>query len=226
VTGIPNWWMKGDWFDVCSCNIACPCGFAQAPTNNHCEGVMAYHIREGGYGDVKVDGLNVIAVVVFDGNAWAKESKVSLGIFMDERATAAQRDALQKVFSGQAGGWMGIFAELVGEVRGLEFVPIQFEVAKDLAHWRDTREVEGVCRGAFGTDHSGRCARAASQRPWVRSRARSNHDVGQSGGQPSRRVRSQVELGRQVKQTYPLRLDRTEIRVALEPWSNGQQSVC
>jgi hypothetical protein len=132
----PQWWMKGDWFDVCSCSIPCPCSFAQAPTSNHCEGVMAYHVREGAYGQVRVDGLNVIAVVTFDGNAWAGETKVSLGIFMDERADGAQRDALQKVFSGQAGGWMGMFAQLVGEVRGLEFVPIQFEVASDLAHWR------------------------------------------------------------------------------------------
>ena len=67
-------------------------------------------IREGVYGDVNVDGLTVIAVVVFDGNAWAKESKVSLGIFIDERANDGQREALQKVFSGQAGGWMGNFA--------------------------------------------------------------------------------------------------------------------
>jgi hypothetical protein len=98
---------------------------------------MAYHIREGAYGDVRLDGLNVIAVAVFDGNAWAREAKVSMvGVFMDERADPAQREALQKVFSGQAGGWMGFFAQLVGEVRGLEFVPIEFEVAKDLAHWR------------------------------------------------------------------------------------------
>ena len=132
---IPNWWMKGDWFDVCSCNIPCPCGFAQAPTNNHCEGVMAYHIREGRYGDVEVGGLNVIAIATFDGNAWAKENPVSLGILMDVRASDVQREALQKVFSGQAGGWMGEFAQLVGEVRGLEFVPIEFKVAGDLAQW-------------------------------------------------------------------------------------------
>lgn len=133
---IPAWWMKGDWFDVCSCNVPCPCGFAQAPTNNRCEGVMAYHVREGAYGDVVLDGLNVIAVVTFEGNAWAKENPVSIGIFMDERANDAQREALQRVFSGQAGGWMGIFAELVGEVRGLEFVPIEIEIAPDLAQWR------------------------------------------------------------------------------------------
>jgi hypothetical protein len=107
MAGIPDWWMKGDWFDVCSCNLPCPCAFAQAPTNNHCEGVMAYHAREGAYGDVRLDGLNVIVVVVFDGNAWARENPVSIGILMDQRASNLQRDALQKIFSGQAGGWIG-----------------------------------------------------------------------------------------------------------------------
>jgi hypothetical protein len=132
---IPNWWMKGDWFDVCSCNIPCPCGFAQAPTNNHCEGVLAYHIREGEYGNAKLDGFNVISIGTFNGNLWLKESLATLGIFIDERASEEQREALQKVFGGQAGGWMGEFAQLVGEVRGLEFVPIEFNLDGDLAKW-------------------------------------------------------------------------------------------
>lgn len=141
---IPNWWMKGDWFDVCSCNVPCPCSFAQAPSNNHCEGVLAYHIREGRYGNVELGGLNVIALGTFDGNIWEKENPASLGILMDERASDGQRDALQKVFSGQAGGWMGTFAELVGEVRGIEFVPIEFKVAEDLAQWN--AEIPGKVR--------------------------------------------------------------------------------
>jgi hypothetical protein len=136
MANIPSWWMNGDWFDVCSCNVPCPCGFAQAPTNNRCEGVMAYHIREGAYGDIGLGGLNLIVVVTFEGNAWEKENPVSIGIVMDERASDSQREALQTVFSGQAGGWMGIFSELVGEVRGLDFAQIEFEVADDLGHWR------------------------------------------------------------------------------------------
>jgi hypothetical protein len=138
MTEIPNWSMKGDWFDVCSCNVPCPCTFAQAPTKNRCEGAMAYHIREGTYGNVDLGGLNVIVLIAFEGNAWEKENPVSIGILMDERASNVQREALQKVFSGQAGGWMGGFSELVGEVRGLEYVPIELEIADDLAHWRAT----------------------------------------------------------------------------------------
>lgn len=133
---VPDWWMKGDWFDACSCNIPCPCGFAQPPTDDHCQGLMAWHVREGEYGDTKLDGLNVIAVVDFEGNAWSGDVPVSLGMFIDERADERQREALQKVFSGEAGGWMGVFAELVGDVRGLEFVPIEMEVADDLGRWQ------------------------------------------------------------------------------------------
>ena len=59
-----------------------------------------------------------------------------LGLYIDARADERQRDALQRVFSGQAGGFIAAFVELVGEVRGLEFVPITFEVADDLAYWR------------------------------------------------------------------------------------------
>ena len=98
--------------------------------------MLAYHIREGAYGDLWLDGLNVLAVAQFDGNIWAGEARLTLGLYIDAQADERQRDALQQVFSGQAGGFMATMAELVGEVRGLEFVPITFEVAEDLAYWR------------------------------------------------------------------------------------------
>jgi hypothetical protein len=110
-----------------------PCEFAQAPTDNWCEGVLAWHIREGHYGDVRLDDLSVVALGYFEGNRWAGEAKAVLGLFFDERADEQQREALQMVFGGQAGGWPADFAEFVGEVRGVEFVPIEFEVADDLA---------------------------------------------------------------------------------------------
>jgi hypothetical protein len=132
---IHNWWMRGDWFDVCSCNIPCPCEFAQPPTYNHCDGLMAYHIRQGAYGDIRVDDLSVIAVLRIDGNFWTR-AKVTFGIFIDERADKSQREAIQEVFSGHAGGFPARMAGLMGEGRWIEFVPITFEVADDLAYWR------------------------------------------------------------------------------------------
>jgi hypothetical protein len=59
-----------------------------------------------------------------------------MGFFIDERADEGQREALQAIFGGQAGGWPAGFAELIDEVRGIEFAPIDFEIADDLAYWR------------------------------------------------------------------------------------------
>jgi hypothetical protein len=143
----PQWHAAGDWFDVCSCDIPCPCEFAQAPSRNQCAGALAWHIREGRFGDVELDGLNVVAVGSFEGNIWEGATTSIMGIFMDERADPRQREALQSIFGGQAGGWPAGFAALIQETRGLEFAPISFEVADDLAYWR--AEVPGrVVAGA------------------------------------------------------------------------------
>jgi hypothetical protein len=132
---IPNWSASGDWFDVCSCSVPCPCVFARTPTNGQCEGVLAYHLKNGKYGETTLDGLNVIALSYFKGNIWAGETKASIAFFVDERADQQQRHALQMIFTGRAGGFMANFAKLIGEDRGMHFVPIKFEVADDLAYW-------------------------------------------------------------------------------------------
>ena len=132
---IPSWNLTGDWFDVCKCNIPCPCLFAQTPSYGDCEGVMAYHIKHGQYGEVSLDGLNVLILDYFKGNVWAGETKVDIALFFDESANEEQRKALNMIFTGKAGGFMGQFANLIGDVRGLEYASIKFEVAEDLAYW-------------------------------------------------------------------------------------------
>ena len=120
---IPNWRVTGDWFDVCKCSIPCPCEFAQAPTYGDCDGILAYNIKKGSYGETTLGGLNVLAVGSFKGNIWAGDgkTKVNMAIFFDEKADEQQREALNMIFSGKAGGFMAEFAKLVKEVRGVEY---------------------------------------------------------------------------------------------------------
>lgn len=133
---VPKWKASGDWFDVCKCNIPCPCTFAQAPSYGDCEGLLAYHINHGRYGETPLDGLNVMMAGSFKGNIWAGEAKdVKMGFFFDEQGNEKQREALQMIFLGKAGGFMAEFAKLFQEIQGIEFAPIKFEVAKDLAYW-------------------------------------------------------------------------------------------
>jgi hypothetical protein len=51
MAGVPKWHLDGDGFDVCKCNIPCPCTFAQMPTFGDCDGILVWHVRKGTYGD-------------------------------------------------------------------------------------------------------------------------------------------------------------------------------
>jgi hypothetical protein len=134
---IPKWKASGDWFDVCKCNIPCPCEFAQSPTYEECDGILAYHIKKGNYGDIPLDDLNVLALGSFKGNIWTGDglTRVNMAIFFDEKANEKQREALNMIFSGRAGGFMAEFAKLIGEIRGIEYASIKFELADDLSYW-------------------------------------------------------------------------------------------
>lgn len=134
-SNIPRWNLSGDWFDVCKCKIPCPCAFAQTPTYGDCDGVLAYHIKSGQYGNISLDGLNVVVLADFQGNIWAGKTKANIAVFFDESANDEQREALNMIFSGKAGGFMAEFAKLIGEVRGIEYAPVKVEVANDLSEW-------------------------------------------------------------------------------------------
>src|SRR6516162_303004 len=112
MTEIPTWHITGDWFDNCSCAVACPCTFAQAPDNGFCESVLFWHIQRGHYGDINLDGLSFVRVGKWEGDLWAGKAKGSAGIFIDERADERQAEVLPLIFGGRAGGFPGFVATL------------------------------------------------------------------------------------------------------------------
>jgi len=152
MTAIAPWHVVGDWFDACKCSVPCPCTFAQPPTHGDCDGILAYRIRQGHFGEVLLDGLNLVGVVHFLGNIWDGETKATLGLFIDERANEAQRAALQLIWSGRAGGFPAEFATRIGKMLGIEYAPINLEVADDLSSWRAeiTGRVLTLCEALTG----------------------------------------------------------------------------
>ncbi len=73
-----------------------------------------------------LDGLNVALAAYAPGPMTQVKWKVAL--YLDERADPAQRDALAKIFSGQAGGPPGGLTALIGEVLGVKSAGIEFRV--------------------------------------------------------------------------------------------------
>ena len=135
---IPSWRIAGDWFDNCSCAVACPCTFAQPPDNGSCEYVLFWNIRQGHFGDIDLDGLSIVRVGRWEGDMWARKAKVATGMYIDERVDERQAEILQLIFSGRGGGFPAEMAALFTEgreIRGIERARITFEVAPDLTHW-------------------------------------------------------------------------------------------
>jgi Protein of unknown function (DUF1326) len=99
MTEIPNWHITGDWFDNCSCGVACPCTFAQAPDNGFCESVLFWHVRSGHYGDINLDDLSFVRVGRWEGDLWAGKAKGVAGMFIDERANERQAEVLPSLLA-------------------------------------------------------------------------------------------------------------------------------
>jgi hypothetical protein len=138
MTGIPGWRITGDWFDNCSCAVACPWTFAQAPENGICESVLFWHIRHGDYGDVSLDDLSFVRVGRWDGDPWAGKAKGAAGIFIDERADDRQADVLPRIFGGKVVGFPALVAGMFADgrqIRGVERARITFEIGPDRVDW-------------------------------------------------------------------------------------------
>ena len=91
----PSWHVRGRYYETCNCDFVCPCvpwQLAVKPTKGSCIFAMAFQIEEGRYGAVGLDGLGFILV----GSTPAEMGKGnwSVGVIVDERASADQRDAI------------------------------------------------------------------------------------------------------------------------------------
>ena len=123
---MPKWSFEAEYLQACSCDYGCPCEFQAPPSRGFCEGVGAWKIIKGSYDDVALDGLGLAFAA-----RWPQAIHLGNGtvaIFVDERATQQQRDALLQIASGQAGGMpFEIIASTFSTVLDPQFVPMTFE---------------------------------------------------------------------------------------------------
>ncbi len=127
-----DWRLKGDWIKNCNCAFGCPCDFLARPTHGNCQGVAGMRIERGHFGDTTLDGLSFFAVVDFPGPL--HEGNGTLQAIIDERATAAQRDALFRILSGKhaaEGTLFHIFSLIVTKMLDPIFAPIAFAFDMD-----------------------------------------------------------------------------------------------
>ena len=102
-----SWRIRGSYFESCNCEAICPCRTIDGlpggrSTYGECLGVLSWVIEEGHANDVSLDGLKVAFATRYHddepGSPW------SFVMYVDARADAAQRDALEGIYTGRLDG--------------------------------------------------------------------------------------------------------------------------
>ena len=119
--------LEGKLLEVCNCNVLCPCWIGEDPDNGTCDTVVAYHIERGTIDGTDVSGLTLALVAFIPGNILKGNWKVA--VFVDDKASPKQQEALLNVWTGKLGGPVADLAKLVGEVVAVERAPITYTIS-------------------------------------------------------------------------------------------------
>ncbi len=118
--------LEGRMLEVCTCNTVCPCFVGEAPDGGTCDVTVAWHMDKGTIEGVDVTGCTVAAIAHIPGKPL--DGNWRAAVYIDDGASDAQQAALLNVFTGKLGGPIADVAKLIGEVVGVERVPITFNV--------------------------------------------------------------------------------------------------
>jgi hypothetical protein len=102
-----DWAISGTYLEACNCEVICPCrrvgGRAGGrSTYGTCQGALSWAVLDGRAGDVDLSGLGAVLVLSYDddepGSPW------TYFLYVDERGSERQREALALILTGELGG--------------------------------------------------------------------------------------------------------------------------
>ena len=100
------WSVEGSYYEVCNCEAICPCrrvrgGRSGRPSYENCDFALSWWIAKGHAGAIDLAGLKVVMAGRWEttpGDPWR------VILYVVDRATPVQNDALAALFLGRAGG--------------------------------------------------------------------------------------------------------------------------
>ncbi len=127
MTSASSWFARGLIFENCSCALVCPghMHFSQNCTHDRCKGYWALRIDDGRFGEVSLAGTR--ALIAFDTPQRMIDGGWLQTIIIDDRASDAQRRALEMILMGHAGGPWEKLAAFVGIRQPTEFRTIEID---------------------------------------------------------------------------------------------------
>ena len=123
-----NYEIEGSLLEACSCSAPCPCWIGEDPHGGKCDAFLAYRIEKGSIKGVDVSGVAFAIVALVPGNILKGNWKIA--IYMSDKATPAQKQAILDAWTGKLGGPLADLAQLIGEVRGIHDASVDFRLEK------------------------------------------------------------------------------------------------
>jgi hypothetical protein len=112
------WHLTGQFMEICSCNVVCPCWFGvkdlMKMDQGWCRGVLTIRIQQGEADGMDIGGLTVIIMDDFPGPT-LMDANGRMRVYIDEDATAEQYRVLEEIFTGKRGGPMEALGALTTE---------------------------------------------------------------------------------------------------------------
>jgi hypothetical protein len=109
----PAWSLEGRTITVDSCGVDCHCLTGGPPDNGLCQFFLIGQIDNGQYGGVKLDGVKFGQAGEFVQKTKDEQVKFTFtAYYIDSGASAEQREALRKLFTGSSPHAMGQPAEV------------------------------------------------------------------------------------------------------------------
>lgn len=165
----PAWRVAGTYFESCNCDAICPCRRTDGSeggrsTHGLCDFALSWWVKEGSYGDTKLDGLTaVMAGSYVDQPEW-KPWRVAL--LVDERGSMRAQSALADIFLGRAGGTpMANFTSAIGEVLAIRPAFIRLDHRKGHERIEVGAAVTVVAGKSASDDGSVSCGIPGHDRP-------------------------------------------------------------
>ncbi len=144
-----KWHIEGRYVEYCSCDHGCPCEAMAPPTRGNCEGLVAFDVDEGYFGDVRLDGVRFGATYFFPRAIHHGDGHMQP--IISEDTSEEQREALFAILSGEGqpeGTIFNIFSVIVDHFHYPLFLPIGFEW--DIKNRTCEVDFPGIARGETG----------------------------------------------------------------------------
>ncbi len=112
--------VSGDYLEARTCSVyAGGCHYSGEYVTAGREALVFWHIREGKWDGVDISGLSVLAAIVADNNLAEPSARKKSALYVDARASEAQKQALTRLFSTR-------HRDLLGDIRSVKTVTIRY----------------------------------------------------------------------------------------------------